>query len=374
MNAVCENLMAQSEAAANADFSLIRYGQCWEDADVLLQALDIQPGDACLSIASAGDNTLAMLARGPERVIAVDLNCAQLACLELRVAAYRELEYDELLGLIGSRFHPHRERLYQRCRKLLSRGARGFWDARPAAVANGIGGTGKFERYFKLFRDRVLPLVHSRKMVDRLLRGGTWEERRAFHDEAWDTWRWRLMFKVFFSRAVMGRMGRDPSFFNYVEGPVATRILQRARHALIGLNPADNPYLQWILTGCHTTALPFALRAENFETIRNHVNRLEWHRAPLESFLETLDDRSISRFNLSDIFEYMSAANHHHMLERLVAKGRSGGRLVYWNTLADRHRPDYMADKLRSLLELSRQLHAGDKAFFYCAFIVEEIV
>src|SRR3954463_14843218 len=89
-----------SEAAANADFSTIRYAQCWEDADVLLEGLDVKPGDVCLSIASAGDNTLALLTRQPEQVIAVDLSLAQLACLELRVAAYRELDHQELLELI----------------------------------------------------------------------------------------------------------------------------------------------------------------------------------------------------------------------------------------------------------------------------------
>src|SRR5260370_2898809 len=92
-----------TEVAAKADFSAIRYAQCWEDADVLLEALDVQPGHVCVSIASAGDNTLALLARRPERVIAVDLNPAQLACLELRVAAYRELNHEGLLELIGSR-------------------------------------------------------------------------------------------------------------------------------------------------------------------------------------------------------------------------------------------------------------------------------
>jgi S-adenosylmethionine-diacylglycerol 3-amino-3-carboxypropyl transferase len=80
-----------SEASENADFSGLRYAQCWEDADILLEALDIRPGQTCLSIASAGDNTLAMLARAPARVIALDMSQAQLAALELRVAAYREL-------------------------------------------------------------------------------------------------------------------------------------------------------------------------------------------------------------------------------------------------------------------------------------------
>ena len=88
-----------SDLTTTADFSsTLRYAQCWEDADILLEALDIQPGDRCLSIASAGDNTLSMLASHPGRVIAVDLNPAQLAALELRVAAYRTLSHAELIS------------------------------------------------------------------------------------------------------------------------------------------------------------------------------------------------------------------------------------------------------------------------------------
>jgi S-adenosylmethionine-diacylglycerol 3-amino-3-carboxypropyl transferase len=364
----------RSEAASRADFSHIRYAQCWEDADVLLDALDVCPVDVCLSIGSAGENTLSLLARQPSRVIAVDLNPAQLACLELRVAAYRELEYEQLLELIGSVPSTSRLALYRRCRTLLSDSARAFWDAHANEIACGIGGAGKFERYFQTFRERVLPLVHSRAMVERLLKGGTWQERETFYRSEWDTWRWRLVFRLFFSRFVMGRMGRDPSFFRYVEGSVAVRILERAEYALTGLNPADNPYLQWILTGRHTTALPFALRKENFELIRDHLDRLEWHCQPLEEFLETADPCQIDAFNLSDIFEYMSAENYHRLLQRVVCAGRSGARLAYWNTLVPRRRPYFMADRLRSLDTVSQELHRRDKAFFYSAFVVEEVV
>ena len=108
--------------AARADFSAIRYAQCWEDADVLLEALDVRPGDVCLSIASAGDNALALLTRSPARVLALDLSPAQLACVELRVAAYRALEHPELLELIGSTPSRRRCMLYRRCRALTTRG------------------------------------------------------------------------------------------------------------------------------------------------------------------------------------------------------------------------------------------------------------
>ncbi len=152
-----------TEVAARADFSRIRYAQCWEDADVLLEGLDIREGDVCVAIASAGDNVLAMLSRKPAQVIAVDLNPAQLACLKLKTAAYRVLSHPELLELMGSRPSAERLELYRRCRHHLSPPAKDFWDARPRDIACGIGSTGKFERYLALFRRLVLPAIHSRQ-------------------------------------------------------------------------------------------------------------------------------------------------------------------------------------------------------------------
>jgi S-adenosylmethionine-diacylglycerol 3-amino-3-carboxypropyl transferase len=380
MSTAIENSpVPRAEAAQHADFSQIRYAQVWEDADVLLTALDPKPNHVVLSIASAGDNVMGLLARGPKRVIALDLNPAQLACLELRVAAYAQLSHAELLELIGSRGSDsaspaRRAGLYQRCREKLSPTACAFWDAHPEDIAAGIGHAGKFERYFAAFRSRVMPLIHSRATVEALLRGGTREERERFYRDSWDTWRWRLLFKIFFSRFVMGRFGRDPSFFRYVEGSVAERILARTRHALTVLNPADNPYLQWILTGRHTTALPFALRPENFEAIRANLGRLEWRLQSVEDFLASQPDVRLDACNLSDIFEYMSAENTAALLARIVPSCHPGARLAYWNMLAPRSRPESLAPRLQPLSDTAQRLFAEDKAFFYHRFVVEEVL
>jgi S-adenosylmethionine-diacylglycerol 3-amino-3-carboxypropyl transferase len=363
-----------TEAASHADFSIVRYAQCWEDADVLVKALAPEPGHLCLSIASAGDNALALLSRAGVRVVAVDLNPAQLACLELRVAAYRELEHAELLELIGSRPGYRRAALYARCRKLLSPAAAGFWDGHPEEIAKGVGGAGKFERYFGLFRKRILPLIHTRKRVAQLLAGGELPQRELFYSRQWDTWRWRLLFQFFFSRFMMGRLGRDPAFFRYVEGSVAERILARTRYALTTLDPAANPYLQWILTGTHTSALPFALRRENFDSIRCNLDNLEWHHGSIEEYLEARPDVRIDRFNLSDIFEYMSPENYQRLLERLLTASRPGARLVYWNMLAPRGRPETLANRLRPMEVLANQLFLQDKAWFYSRLIIEEVI
>jgi S-adenosylmethionine-diacylglycerol 3-amino-3-carboxypropyl transferase len=369
-----QTAVRQSEIASRADFGDIRYGQCWEDADILLDALDIRPGDTCLSIASAGDNTLAMLARSPDRVVALDLSAAQLACLELRVAAFRNLEHTEVLELVGSIASERREDLYRRCRGSLGSGARCFWDARQGVIEAGIGGAGKFERYLKLFRTRVLPLVESQSKQKRLLRGGTVDDRRAFYRSSWNSWRWQVMFRLFFSRAVLGRLGRDPAFFDYVEGSVSAPILARAEHALTELDPSQNPYLRWILTGQHGVALPYALRPENFDAIRANLDRLEWRHESLEAYLDGAEARSIDRFNLSDVFEYVSQDTCSHLLSQIASIGRPGARLAYWNLLVPRSRPEHLKGRVEPLEHLALRLHARDKAFFYRSFIVEEVV
>ena len=363
-----------TEVAAHADFSRIRYAQCWEDADILVEALAPSRGGLYVSIASAGDNALALLSQAPDKVVALDLNPAQLACVALRVAAYKNLKHAELLELIGSRPSKQRESLYQRCRKTLDKDARRYWDQHGGLIRAGIGAAGKFEEYFSLFRRRVMPLIHSRKRVEQLLLGGSVEQCETFYSRYWNNWRWRGLFQMFFSRFVMGRMGRDPSFFRYVEGSVAERILSRTRHALTRLNPRDNPYLQWILTGTHPYALPYALRAENFDVIRDNLHRFEWRLASIEDYLAEAGRGSIAGYNLSDIFEYMSEQNYHKLLDRLIQSGQSGARLAYWNMLVPRRAPDTYTDRLISHSDMAQRLFLQDKAFFYSAFVVEEVI
>lgn len=348
------------------------YAQCWEDADVLLAALDVRRGDTCLSICSGGDNTLALLARDPARVIAIDMNPAQIACLELRVAAYRSLDHGEVLALLGSVPSRSRGALYRRCRPLLAPSARAFWDTRPVEIEAGIGAIGRFERYLALFRRRILPAIHPRRRVERLLAGGTAEERARFYAEEWDTWAWRALFRVFFSRAVMGLAGRNRAYFRYAKRSMAEHLLERVRHACVTLDPFRNPYLQWILTGEHAAARPFALRAENFERVRANLGRLEWHCVTLEEFLSRSDAASLDRCNLSDAFEYMAPEVYESTLRKLLRAARRGCRLAYWNLLVPRRRPASLAAKLAPLRALAARLHAADKAFFYGDFVLEE--
>lgn len=360
-----------SEIAGKANFDYIRYAQLWEDADVLCAALPQVPGQTLVSICSAGDNALAMLTLDPARVVVVDLSPAQIACLHLRIGAYRALSQLEFLELMGSRPSNRRDALLDRAIAQIDPEMRLFWqDRRDDVIAYGAGGVGKFERYFRIFRTKLLPLVHSRKTIDDIFVSRLKAERQKFLDQRFNTWRWRLLLNVFFSRFVMGRMGRDKAFFDQVQGSVAQHVARRIRHAAVDCDPSQNPYLHWIMKGTHGDALPMPWRAEHYTTIRDRLDRLDIRQGALEAFIDGGD--KADGFNLSDIFEYMSPAFFAQVYAQILTAANPQARLVYWNMMAKRRVPQAFADRMTTLTAEEDRLKAQDKAFFYSDFVIEE--
>ncbi|MGH7319154.1 MAG: DUF3419 family protein [Candidatus Rokuibacteriota bacterium] len=353
-----------------AAFDFIRYGSVWEDGDVLCEALaPVARGGRLLSIASAGDNALALLTLDPAEVVAVDLSEAQLACLDLRIAAFRLLDHGERLELLGVRPSERRGELYRRIREPLGERGRRFWDAHAELIPAGPVHVGKFERYLRTFRRWVLPLVHSADTIHAIAALDAPESQRRFYAARWDTWRWRLLFRIFFSRTMMGRLGRDPEFFAHVEGSVGDRILERTRYALTEIPLRTNPWFQYIMTGNFPEdALPRYLRPEHEAAIRTRVDRVRVVHGTVEGA-----DGPVDGFNLSDIFEYMSVAESERGYGALVERAGPGARLVYWNMLAPRRRPDGLAGRVRELEALARELHAKDRAWFYRWLRVDEV-
>ena len=82
------------------------YAFTWEDARVDARLLKITGDDVILAITSAGDNALSYCLERPKRVHVVDLNPTQNHLLELKIAAFRSLEYAELWQLFGEGKHP----------------------------------------------------------------------------------------------------------------------------------------------------------------------------------------------------------------------------------------------------------------------------
>lgn len=356
-----------------ARFDFVRYANCWEDADILVEALRPAPGKRLLSIASAGDNALALLASGSE-VVAADLSAAQLACVELRCAGFRNLQYDDLLAFLGVTESNSRAKTYRQLRGGLSPSARQHWDAHAAEIAGGIIHFGKFESYFRTFRKRVLPFIHSQSEVAQLLDQKSAEERERFWDQKWNNRRWRWLLKVFFSQFLMERLGRDREFFRYVEGSIAEQIQRRAHHAMTVLSTDQNPYLQYIATGNYRTALPRYLRIEHFDAIRQGLDQLTLFHGPIQQAAAVHRQPGFDGMNLSDIFEYVSEATMRTVYGELLKTANVGARLAYWNAFVPRRCPDEFRRVVTSCTEQAEAFFARDKAFFYGRFHLDELV
>lgn len=368
-----ETNVANTDIAKRASFDIVRYAQVWEDADILVAALRPKPSDTVVSIASAGDNAFALLAEGADRVIAVDLNPAQLACVRLRVAMYQTLSHQDFLELIGSRASGRRRHLLELAAVKLSDEDQKFWKAREDDIAKyGVGGVGKFEMYFRTFREWVIPFIHTREVIDLLLTPRSPEERAKFYDKRWNNWGWRQMVKLFFSRYVMGKLGRDPAFFDHVEGGPAAQVSRLTRKALVDQDPSVNPYLHWILRGTHGELLPRALAEERFETIRERIDRLEIRLCTVETLAG--EGVKADAFNLSDIFEYMSPEAHEAAYGTILAASNPGARISYWNMMAPRRAPASLAARVTTNSALEAKLKPLDKAFFYSDFVIEEVM
>jgi len=363
----------KSEIESRARFDIVRYSQVWEDADLLIEALNLKEDDVVLSIASAGDNAFSLLAQNPAKVYAVDLSAAQIACCELRKAMYLQLSHKEHL-IFGGVVSGDMDRIAVFKTLNLSPETKQFWDENIEIIKKGFMTQGKFEMYFALFRNKLIPFIHNRRTIANLLSPKGDNERKTFYEKTWNNLRWKMMFRVFFSRYVMGRLGRDKEFFKFVEGSVADRILSRAKHALSVLDTSKNPYLHFILHGEYTTVFPFSLREENYNSIKNNLDKIEFRKISIEEFIAGYDGK-INAYNLSDIFEYMTQSNMDDLYETMLKKAASGARFAYWNMLAPRKCSEALCEKysVKTDEEQNTQFLLKDKAFFYSKFYLDKV-
>jgi len=343
------------------DHGYIRYANCWEDADLLLSGLEIQKGDKVLSIGSAGDNSFSLLTGTPELVVAVDINKVQLNLIELKKAAFKALGYSEFLSFLGFTDSDDRITSFAKVALFLNREQKMFWATRVEEIEAGIIYQGKFEKYFHTFKNKVLPFVHSEEKIDGLFEEKDRVSQEKFFAKKWNSFKWRGLFKLFFSKFVMGRLGRDPKFLEEVEVPVSDFILQQARGHLKSTECQTNYFLDFILRGKFQIALPHYARKENFEIIKENIDNL----VVFEGYASDAFDsyHGFNKFNLSNIFEYMNVETFKNVVTEMVEQGVEGAKYAYWNLMVPRN--------MNTAHPALKQLDLGpyhDNGFFYSNF------
>lgn len=354
----------------------INYSQCWEDPQVLAEALSIRPDDCVLSITSGGDNTLALLLNSPQKIVSIDLNRVQNYLLELKIAAAKGLDYQEYLAFLGVRESRDRVVLFKKIFNNLSPATKAWWSNHLQLIQRGVVHCGRFERFTAWFAQYLLPLIHSKKTISRLLSCDTVDEQKALYRDVWDSRRWRFFFGMASNRLMLKRYARQRGMFTYAEGgTVADVYRKRLERHLTSVPVQENFFLRYSLTGQYGDALPPYLEEKSYMGLRNVPDSaLTISTSDLLRYLQSAPTDTFSKFNLSDIFEALSPSDNNALWEAIIRTAKNGAVVAYWNNLVERSYPAHMSSNIHTNDEKVARLRAKDRVFFYDSFHVHTII
>ncbi|TVQ12621.1 MAG: DUF3419 family protein [Balneolaceae bacterium] len=368
--------MSEQQLTSEKSFQQLLYAQCWEDPLLNQRGLALQGGETVAAICSAGDNVFAHLLDDPETVYAVDLNPSQIAAARLKMQAFMNLDWEQVVAFLGLEESHDRMETYRLLMGDLPDEDRTYWNAHQNLIGRGIIHCGKFEGYFHKFQKFVLPFTHSKKVRLQLFEPKSALERARFYDSKWDNFRWRMLFRLFFNQRVMSRFGRSKAHFAHVgDGDITRQFLSRSRMAMVELDPSQNCFMQYMIHARYLNrqSYPEYLKREHFDTIRSRLDRVRFISASLGGFLSTCDSGTVDAWNLSDIFEYLDEETFRNISDEIHRVSRNGARCSYWNLLVRRRMSDISPGKFRHHKETSHDLWMQDRAFVYGDYILENV-
>jgi S-adenosylmethionine-diacylglycerol 3-amino-3-carboxypropyl transferase len=214
----------------------------------------------------------------------------------------------------------------------------------------------------------ALRYVVGRRRMERLFTL-TPEEQAGFYQREWNTLRWRALIRVGCSRWMLGKR-LDPSWFQQAEGvpSFGAHFTRLATHVIAELPARTNYFLAQIFLGRYLSEelVPEYLKRENFETIRDRLDRMTPVTADVADAMAALPARSVDAFALSNVFEYSPAVTFDRARDEIVRVGRPGARITLRNLLAPRRLlgdPRFVVDPAEG-----ERLRWADRGFIYSHF------
>jgi S-adenosylmethionine-diacylglycerol 3-amino-3-carboxypropyl transferase len=372
------------------------YNTCWEDPSLDCEALALGGEDVVLTITSAGCNALDYLLDGPARVIAVDINPRQTALLELKAAAIRSLEYDDVFALLGRGVHPHAARLYrEHLRPQLSAFATEYWDQRISWFSPEAGPffrhglSGVFAQFVRVWM-RTKPAL--RRGVHAMFEIKDLGAQREHYLTKVRPHLWTPFIKwVVRRQATMTLLGVPMPQHKLVQaqypGGMAGFIEQVVDRLFTTVPAHDNYFYRLYAIGDYTEdCCPRYLTRQGVAELKGGlIDRIEMHTCSVTEYLDRDDCPEISRFVLLDHMDWMSSYYPDLLVEEWNAIHRritDDGRVLLRSS---HHEPPYLdvvhvgphRTPLREWLSFrgdeARELHLRDRVHTYASFYIGDV-
>ena len=354
--------------AGQVPLSKLLFTQSWEDPESDIQALRIQNQDALMCVTSGACNVLGFLLHDPLVVYAVDINPCQSYLLELKMAAIKRLDHSQLLEFLGVRESRTRLLTLDTLLPEMSAQARSFWISQAPLIKLGILGQGRYERFIALVR-ALFKLVQGSNLVNDLFLFKDLNQQVDFFNKNWDTWRWKLVFKVLLNKYTLARLGLSKDYFHFDDGSqsFSESFYRRCRRAMTEIPIQGNYFLSLYFLGHYANEreLPEYLLPENIQTIRARLDRIKIVTQDAQTWMTSLPENSIDCFSLSNICELMDDKATLATFNELARTGKPGARVCFRNLMIPRAVPEVLTSRVQQNQELSANLLANDRSFVY---------
>lgn len=348
---------------------LFNFGLSQEDERTEAAALELGESDCVLSIVSAGDMPLSLLALGARRVTGVDVDPNQLHLCWLKAASIAVLDRETAIRFLG--FMPagaaERERCFESVARALPEASRAFWTGQREAIRGGAIWAGRYEQYVRKVVRAVRPALGRR--IDGLFACGDLHEQDDYFSRKFDR-RWlRLLFRVVFHPKVFARRGMDPRSFRHrdKDQSIAEQYFSQFR-SFCTRHPAQlNPHLQVHLLGKVLTAdaVPAYLERDGFQRARDALGRLQLIQADLVEHIESCDRGQYSKVHLSNVPDWLPRPAFEQVMSLLADRLEPKARLVWRYLHTDYPLPESLRDRLDVDLPLGKRLKERDRFPFY---------
>ncbi|NSX57033.1 DUF3419 family protein [Parasulfitobacter algicola] len=319
------------------------YAQIWEDPVVDMQALDIQPEDNIVCIASGGCNMLSYLTANPASITAVDLSPAHVMLNKLKLAVVQHVsDHATLFAMLGRGDQPGNVEAFDTyIARFLDTQTRNYWNActlmgrRKAILARGLYRHGLLGRFIG-----VVHLVARLARVDfaPLLEAKSLEDQRAFYkQQIVPLYNSRFIRFLAKRRASLFGLGIPPAQYDKLaadaDGDIIAVLKERTRKLFCDFPIGEN-YFAWQAAyrgyePVSTPAVPPYLEADNFATVRANAERVTVLNKSLTDVLVKQPTASKHCYVLLDAQDWMNDDQLNALWREITRTAAPGARVIF---------------------------------------------
>ena len=325
---------------------ILLYNVSFEDARIDRRTLHVK-GKVVLTLTSAGDNVLDAVTEGASKVVAVDQNIAQCSLMELKMAAIKQLPYEQVWAIFGVCDGAVFRSVYRaQLRPHLSAQAASYWDGRQYYIDGFYyrGGSGVFAW---LMVHVFCPLTGTKRMMDEIVNAPSLAEQRRVY----------LSWRPYFHRVmrILYWLGAWKFFAWLVAVPTNQQSLLSTNwehyiedvldHLCLKtwLNGANHYYAVYMRGHYTPNNCPRYLQRKWFSFLKQNIHRVDLRCGNLFTVMQDMaaQGQTVDRFNLLDHMDWMKEETVLYEWS-LIGAIASTDALAIWKSISEISSPNVL--------------------------------